>query len=150
MKLERGEANVFDFSLGNPCLDPPPDYLESLRAETREPPAGRYAYMPNAGYPETRAAVAAELRRRRGLPLEGKHVVMTCGAAGGLNVVLKTLLDPGEEVILLAPCFAEYIFYVDCVGHRTDPPLQKAIESLKALTLETVLLGSYPAAEELD
>ena len=113
MKQQRGEENVFDFSLGNPCLDPPAAYLQGIREELELPPAGRYGYMPNAGYPETREAVAAELRRRRGIPFEGKHVVMTCGAAGGLNVVFKTLLDPGEEVILPVPCFAEYFFYVD-------------------------------------
>jgi len=116
MKQELGEEKVFDFSLGNPCLDPPPAYLEALREGLQEPCPGRYAYMPNAGYPETRAAVASCLRDRRGTPVEARHIVMTCGAAGGLNVVLKTLLNPGDEVLILAPFFPEYLFYVD--NHR--------------------------------
>ncbi len=116
MKQELGEDRVFDFSLGNPCLDPPPAYLDALREDLEEVRTARYAYMPNAGYPETRAAVAADLRQRRGTPFEAKHIVMTCGAAGGLNVVLKTLLNPGDEVLILAPFFPEYRFYVDNHG----------------------------------
>jgi aspartate aminotransferase len=112
MKQERGEDKVFDFSLGNPCLDPPPAYLEALREELRKARPARYAYMPNAGYLETRAAVAADLREKRGTPFDARHIVMTCGAAGGLNVVLKTLLNPGDEVLILAPFFPEYLFYV--------------------------------------
>jgi aspartate aminotransferase len=119
MKLELGEDKVFDFSLGNPCLPPPPAYLEALREELRKPRPARYAYMPNAGYPETRAAVAATLREKRGTPVEAKHIVMTCGAAGGLNVVLKTLLNPGDEVLILAPFFPEYLFYVGNHGGVT-------------------------------
>lgn len=118
LKQERGPENVFDFSLGNPCLDPPPAYLEALREEVVRRRPAKYAYMPNAGYPETRAAIAAHLRERRGLPFEARHVLMTCGAAGGLNVVLKTLLDPGDEVIVLSPFFPEYLFYVDNHGGR--------------------------------
>ena len=116
MKQELGEEKVFDFSLGNPCLDPPPAYLEALREALQEPRPARYAYMPNAGYPETRAAVASCLRDKRGTPVEARHIVMTCGAAGGLNVVLKTLLNPGDEVLILAPFFPEYLFYVDNHG----------------------------------
>jgi aspartate aminotransferase len=115
-KQELGEDRVFDFSLGNPCLDPPSLYLDSLREELQEPRSARYAYMPNAGYPETRAAVASCLREKRGTPLDSRHIVMTCGAAGGLNVVLKTLLNPGDEVLILAPFFPEYLFYVDNHG----------------------------------
>ncbi len=112
MKRERGEEEVFDFSLGNPCLEPPAAYLDALREEFRDYRPGRYAYMPNAGYPETRAAVASALRKKRGIPFEARHIVMTCGAAGGLNVVFKALLDPGDEVLVLAPFFPEYLFYV--------------------------------------
>lgn len=70
MKQELGEDKVFDFSLGNPCLDPPTAYLEALREELREPRPARYAYMPNAGYPDTRAAVASTLHEKRGTPFE--------------------------------------------------------------------------------
>ncbi len=130
MKQELGEDKVFDFSLGNPCLDPPAAYLEALRNELREGRPHRYAYMPNAGYPETRAAVASDLRRKRGTPFEARHIVMTCGAAGGLNVVLKTLLNPGDEVLILAPFFPEYLFYVD--NHGGSP---RIVETEKDFSL---------------
>jgi aspartate aminotransferase len=75
-----------------------------------------HRYMNNAGYPETRAAVARKLAIDSGLPVTADHVVMTCGAGGALNVVLKTILNPGEEVIILAPYFVEYKFYIDNHG----------------------------------
>jgi aspartate aminotransferase len=75
-----------------------------------------HMYMPNAGYPETRAAVAAEVSSSRGVALQADQVVMTCGAGGALNVILKTILDPGEEVIIPSPFFVEYRFYVDNAG----------------------------------
>ena len=77
---------------------------------------GKHMYMPNAGYPETRAAVAAEVSESRGVALTADQIVMTCGAGGALNVIFKTLLDPGEEVIIPAPFFVEYRFYVDNAG----------------------------------
>jgi aspartate aminotransferase len=150
LKKERGAANVFDLTLGNPCLDPPPAFFESIRQELEDNQTGKYAYMSNAGYPETRSAVAAYLHRRRGLNIEGNHILMTCGAAGGLNVVLKTLLNPGEEVILLAPFFPEYPFYADNHGGRTrivetrndfslDP---QAVEAAISSTTKAILLNS--------
>ena len=72
--------------------------------------------MSNAGYADVRAAVAAKLRKATGVPVEASHVVMQCGAGGAMNVVLKTILNPGEEVIVLAPYFAEYLFYIDNHG----------------------------------
>jgi aspartate aminotransferase len=116
LRAEHGADAVHDFSLGNPVVDPPARVLEALvrAADPRTP--GAHRYMPNAGYPESRAAVAKHLRSRTGLPFDAKHVVMSVGAGGGLNVVMKTLLDPGDEVILLAPYFVEYDFYVDNHG----------------------------------
>jgi aspartate aminotransferase len=75
-----------------------------------------HRYMSNAGYDETRAAVAEVLAEMSGLPVQGGQVIMTCGAGGALNVVLKTILNPGEEVIILAPYFVEYKFYIDNHG----------------------------------
>ena len=72
--------------------------------------------MPNNGYPETRQAVAEGLKVETGLPFEGNHIVMTCGAAAALNVTLKTILNPGDEVIILAPYFVEYVYYIDNHG----------------------------------
>lgn len=108
-----GEENVFDFTIGNPAVEPPEAFRRELRKLALEPLAGMHRYMSNAGYDEARNAVAAFLAERSGAPVEGKDVVMTCGAGGALNVVLKTLLNPGEEVLILAPYFVEYKFYAD-------------------------------------
>ena len=124
LRQEHGEENVFDLSLGNPVMEPPPEFLEELRRIAENPEPGMHRYMPNAGYPETRAAVAAQLSSETGLDFAGDHVVMTCGAGGALNVVLKTLLDPGDEVVIFAPYFVEYMFYADNHGGRCSvaPP----------------------------
>ncbi|MBU4074901.1 MAG: pyridoxal phosphate-dependent aminotransferase [Proteobacteria bacterium] len=116
LKERYGAENVFDFSLGNPNVEPPREFVERLRQLAYAEIPGMHMYMPNAGYPETRAAVAAAVSSSRGVPLTADQIVMTCGAGGALNVILKTLLDPGEEVILPAPFFVEYRFYVDNAG----------------------------------
>ncbi|TCL62302.1 aspartate aminotransferase [Hydrogenispora ethanolica] len=106
-----GAENVYDFTLGNPDLEPPASFKERLRELANHPVPGMHKYMSNAGYPESRAAVAAYLGRKTGLDLTANHVVMTVGAGGGLNVAFKTLLNPGDEVIVNAPYFVEYGFY---------------------------------------
>ncbi len=106
-----GAANVYDFTLGNPDLEPPASFKERLRELADHPVPGMHKYMSNAGYPESRAAIAAYLSRKTGLSLNAGHVVMTVGAGGGLNVVFKTLLNPDDEVIVSAPYFVEYGFY---------------------------------------
>ena len=108
-----GESNVFDLTLGNPVMEPPDQFRQELRRLVNEPSAGMHRYMPNAGYPETRAAVAEHLSSVTGLPFTQNEVVMTCGAAGGINVVLKTILEAGDEVIIFSPYFVEYIYYID-------------------------------------
>jgi aspartate aminotransferase len=113
LKQQYGEDQVFDFSLGNPVLEPPPQFHAALRQVVNNPRAGMHRYMPNTGYPETRAAVAAQLSHETNLDWTENHIVMVVGAAGGLNVVLKTLLDPGDEVVIFAPYFVEYLFYVE-------------------------------------
>jgi aspartate aminotransferase len=111
-----GAENVYDFTLGNPNVEPPPEFAAELRRLAAEPLPGMHRYMSNAGYDETRNAVADTLAEASGLPVTGAQVVMTCGASGALNVVLKTILNPGEEVIILAPFFVEYKFYIDNHG----------------------------------
>ncbi len=111
-----GGDNVFDFSLGNPDLSPPPQFYDTLRSIVVQTGQGRHGYMPNAGYPAVRHAVAQQISQEQNVSLISDLVLMTCGAAGGLNVVMKSLLDPGDEVILLAPYFVEYNFYVDNHG----------------------------------
>jgi len=114
-----GADKVFDFTLGNPVMEPPAAFRKELLALAQSPPCGLHRYMNNAGYDETRQAVAAVLAERSGLPVKGSHVIMTCGAGGALNVVLKTILNPGEEIIILAPYFVEYKFYADNHGGTT-------------------------------
>ncbi|HEY4745201.1 MAG TPA: pyridoxal phosphate-dependent aminotransferase [Desulfuromonadaceae bacterium] len=116
LRQEFGPENVHDFTLGNPDVEPPAAFQRELLALARNPLPGMHRYMNNAGYVETRAAVAAKLAKDSGLPVGADHVVMTCGAGGALNVVLKTILNPGEEVIILAPYFVEYKFYIDNHG----------------------------------
>ena len=116
LKEEYGAENVFDFSLGNPNVAPPDRFRELLVEIAEENVPGAHKYMQNVGYVQTRAAVAGHLSDKHSVALSPEHVIMTCGAGGGLNVVFKTLLDPGEEVIILKPFFAEYTFYVDNHG----------------------------------
>lgn len=113
LKQQYGAAQVYDFSLGNPIVEPPPEFHEVLHRLVSHPQPGMHRYMPNVGYLETRAAVAAQLTRETGIAFTAEHIVMVVGAAGGLNVVLKTLLDPGDEVMVFSPYFVEYYFYVD-------------------------------------
>ncbi len=119
MKAEYGADNVFDFSLGNPDVEPPPRFGEVLREVAADDSPGAHAYMPNGGYPWVREALAETLSREQGVELGPGDLLMTCGAAGALNVVMKTLLDPGDEVIILSPFFVEYNFYVDNHGGVT-------------------------------
>ncbi len=118
LKARLGADAVFDLSLGNPLLEPPPEFRETLREIASEPPAGRDRYMTNAGFPEVRQAVAEHLARSGLMRTDADHIVMSCGAGGAINVTLKALLDPGDEVILLAPYFVEYLYYVTNHGGR--------------------------------
>lgn len=118
LRKERGADQVFDFTLGNPEVEPPPQTLAALRRAATHDAPGSHGYMPNAGFPEVRAAIAGKLERETGLPFSAEHVCMTVGAAAACNVVLKSILDPGDEVILLAPYFAEYPFYIGNHGGR--------------------------------
>ena len=118
LKALHGADKVCDLSLGNPIAEPPEEFVSELRRVVNNPVPGMHRYMPNAGYEETRAAVAAELERETGVSVATRDVVMTCGAAGAMNAVLKTLLNPGEEVIVLAPYFVEFLGYVDNHGGK--------------------------------
>jgi aspartate aminotransferase len=121
LKRQHGEENVFDFSLGNPEMEPPSSLKKELKALADHPITGMHRYMPNSGYSQTRNAIATFLKEETGLPFEEKHLVMTVGAAGGLNVALKALLDEGEEVIVPSPYFAEFKFYIDNAGGQMRP-----------------------------
>jgi aspartate aminotransferase len=107
---------VSDFGIGNPNLEPPKEFKEALIELLSDPAPGKHGYMPNAGYLETREAVAAYLTQDQAVPVQADNVVMTCGAGGALNVILKAILDPGDEVIVSRPYFVEYGSYVDNHG----------------------------------
>jgi aspartate aminotransferase len=118
LKRERGADAVFDFSIGNPDVEPPPAVVDALRRVVAGNLPGSHGYMPNPGYPQVREAVAAKLHRETGLDFSGEDVFMTVGSAGAANVILKAILDPGDEVIVLAPFFPEYQFYIANHGGR--------------------------------
>lgn len=112
LKEEHGADSVCDLTLGNPYLDPPPEFLVALRQVVEDERPGVHVYMQNSGYPETRDRVAGRLKEEFDLPFTRDNVVMTVGAAGALNVILKSMVEPGDEVILVSPYFCEYGFYI--------------------------------------
>ena len=116
LKAEHGADNVFDFSLGNPNLEPPEAFQNALLQAASDRTPGLHGYMPNAGYPHVRAAVAESVSAYQGRAVTADDIIMTCGAAGGLNIVCKAVLNPGEEVLVPAPYFVEYGAYADNHG----------------------------------
>ena len=150
LKSIHGADKVYDFSLGNPDLEPPKKFHQVLGSIIAESPPGAHSYMPNAGYGETRAAIADYVSREQGVRVSSEPGVMTCGAAGALNCIFKALLDPGEEVIVSAPYFVEYGFYADnhggqirVVASREDFTLDlAAIEGALSSKTKVILINS--------
>ena len=91
LKSEHGAENVFDFSLGNPDLDPPPEFHQEIRRIIDEDKPGLHGYMPNGGYPDVREAISRRVSTEYGVEISGKNVIMSCGAGGALNVILKSI-----------------------------------------------------------
>ncbi|MGI6538800.1 MAG: pyridoxal phosphate-dependent aminotransferase [Caldicoprobacterales bacterium] len=114
-----GADKVFDFSLGNPDIEPPKGVIRTLRNLVNSDEPNLHKYMNNAGYPDVRKKIADSIHKDTGIPITEKHIIMTCGAAGALNVVFKTILNPGDEVIIFSPFFPEYFSYIDNHGGRT-------------------------------
>ena len=112
MKKKYGVENVYDLTLGNPILEPPVKFFETLATLSVNTSSGKHRYMNNAGFEDVRKKVAYYLTKNNLLEVEAKNIVMSCGAGGGINVILKTILNPNDEVIILAPFFAEYVFYI--------------------------------------
>ncbi len=139
MKRQFGEDRVLDFTLGNPVDEPPPVFKEALMRLAQDPAKGVHRYMPNHGFPETRAYVAERLRAETGMAFTENHVVMTVGAAGGLNVALKAILDPGDEVIVPVPYFVEFKFYTENHGGVMVPVETKEDFSLNLEKVEEAI-----------
>ncbi len=118
LKKQFGEENVFDLSLGNPVIEPPGEVQAALVQAAKDTSPGLHRYMPNAGLQEVREAIAKTLSSECKMSLSANDLVMVCGAAGGLNITLKTLLDSGDEVLIFAPYFVEYLFYADNHGGK--------------------------------
>ena len=113
MAAKYGAENVYDFSLGNPNVPAPVQVKEAIIEEAeKEDPIVLHGYMSNAGYEDVRQAVSESINKKFDTAFSAKNIIMTVGAAGGLNVILKTLLNPGDEVIAIAPYFGEYNSYV--------------------------------------
>lgn len=151
LKKQYGAENVFDFSIGNPDPEPPAVTKEALKRIVLEDKPGLHWYMNNAGYPDVREKIAARLNKDNGSALTLDNVIMTVGAGGGLNVILKALLNPGEQVIVLSPFFVEYGFYIDNHGGKmeivptdaeTFQPCLAALEKAITPLTKAVLINS--------
>jgi len=116
LKARLGADKVMDFTLGNPDLEPPAEFKRELLAAVQDPRPGLHMYMANAGLVPPRQAIAHHLSKVHHLDFKTEDIVLTCGAGGAINIILKALLDPGDEVVVLAPFFPEYLFYVDNHG----------------------------------
>ncbi|MBN2108784.1 MAG: pyridoxal phosphate-dependent aminotransferase, partial [Deltaproteobacteria bacterium] len=137
LKKQYGADKVYDFSLGNPNVEPPESFFDRLKDAVGTRIPLQHGYMSNAGYPETRQAVAEYLSEEHGIEMFGDHIVMTCGAGGALNVALKTLLDPGDEVIVPVPYFVEYNFYIDNYGG-----VAKLVKTTDDFNLDAAAIGA--------
>lgn len=151
LKKQYGAENVFDFSIGNPDPEPPAVTKEALKRIVLEDKPGLHWYMNNAGFPDVREKIAARLNKDNGSALTADNVIMTVGAGGGLNVILKALLNPGEQVIVLSPFFVEYGFYIDNHGGKmeivptdaeTFQPCLAALEKAITPLTKAVLINS--------
>lgn len=122
LAAQYGAENVYDFTLGNPDPEADPEVTAAIKKYADEP--GIHKYMPNAGYKDVREKIAAYMKKENNVDYTFENVLMIAGAAAGLNVVLKSLLNPGENVIVIAPYFVEYLSYIK--NHRGVPNIVKA------------------------
>jgi len=118
LKKQHGDDKVFDFSLGNPDIEPPAAFHDVFVKLAQEDEKGSHGYMPNAGYPHVREALAKKVSKEQNVKIDGSHIVMSVGAAGGLNTVFKTICNPGDEVIVTRPYFMEYRAYTGNHGAK--------------------------------
>ncbi len=144
-----GPEKVYDFSLGNPDYEPPAEVKNALKKYISEACTGLHRYMNNAGHLEVRKKIAEKTAEESGLPVTQNHIIMTCGAAGGLNVILKSILNPEDEVIVFAPYFVEYLFYIENFNGKPvivptdtrtfEPSLEQLAKSITAKTKAIII-----------
>jgi len=143
LKAIYGPEKVYDFSIGNPDLEPPHEVSDALKELANNPTPGMHGYMSNSGYESTRAAIAAKKSAESGLEISSGAVCMTVGAASAMNDVLHSLLDQDDEVIVIAPYFMEYNGYIANHGGKpvivqTDDKFMPVISAIKdAITPKT-------------
>lgn len=153
MAAKYGAENVYDFSLGNPATPAPAALNDAIRALLDESDATEggslelHGYMENAGFGDVREAIAENLNQRFGTNFDAHNITMTVGAAGGLNIIFKTILDPGDEVIAFAPFFGEYRQYAsnfDAELVTVEPDIETFLPDLadleKKITAKTKAL----------
>ena len=145
LKKQYGQDNVFDFSLGNPDLDPPQKVVDAILEEAKDSSHGCHGYMPNAGYPFVREAIAKKIETEQGVNIKGENIVMTVGAASALNCVFKTILNPQDEVIVPSPFFAEYHHYTKNHGGILIEVPAKSDFSLDLQAIKSKLSGKTAA-----
>lgn len=139
LKAKYGEDNVYDFSIGNPDLDPPKKVLDAIKSVQTEETHLCHGYMPNAGYETARKAMAEKTSKEQGVAVGYENVVMTVGAAGALNVIFKAILNPNDEVIVPSPYFVEYDHYIQNHGGVIVRAKTKDDFSLDSQKIESLL-----------
>ncbi len=139
LKAKFGADKVCDFSLGNPDLPPPASFRKTLETVAADRSPGVHSYMPNAGLLDVRSRIAAQASRDHQVELGAEEIIMTCGAAGGLNIIFKSLLNPNEEIIVPKPYFVEYGFYVDNHNGKLVPVKSKPDFSLDIHSIENAI-----------
>jgi aspartate aminotransferase len=150
LKKKFGDDKVFDFSIGNPDLEPPQVFHQTLLRLVTENATGSHGYMPNAGFPYVREAIARKASGEHGVALDFSHIIMSVGAAGALNTILKAVLNREDEVIVPKPYFMEYRAYIANHGGRlveasSDDDFNLDIDAIQAALSEktaAVLINS--------
>ncbi len=139
LKAKYGADKVYDFSLGNPDLDPPKEVLDAIKEVAQDQSHGAHGYMSNAGYDECRAAMAQKESQEQGVQVDSSCVIMTVGAASAISSAIKALIMPGEEVVVPSPFFAEYTHYVKNHGGALVPVPTKKDFSLDVDAIKAAL-----------
>jgi len=137
LKKQHGEDNVFDFSLGNPDVDPPPAFYKVFEKFAKIKEKGSHGYMPNAGFSHVREMLAKKVCKEQNVNIDGAHIIMTVGAAGGLNTVFKAICNPGDEVIVSRPYFMEYRAYTSNHGAKLAE-----VDTLEDFNLDISAIGA--------
>ncbi|MDR0301091.1 MAG: pyridoxal phosphate-dependent aminotransferase [Treponema sp.] len=137
LRKQYGADKVFDFSLGNPDIEPPPAFHDIFVKFAQEDEKGSHGYMPNAGFSDVRELLAKKVCREQNVSIDGSHIVMAAGAAGGLNTVIKTICNPGDEIVVTRPYFMEYLAY--CANHGAK---LVEVDALEDFNLDIAALGA--------